>query len=153
MVGQMGHLFLYCQQRNSLKIYPNLEQMLNNLLSENQSKFLRNFFAGNRETNGPSAPPSPPPNANPTAPLPEENQGWNRDRTQDQWNWRQWNQPHHDYSNMQSQPRPRYNGNQDDLGIFFQQIGQRITMNFVKSLGFLAMMLPVLMAPKFLLVL
>jgi len=135
------------------RLYPNLEQMLNNLLSENQSEFLRNFFAGNRDTNGPSAPPPPPPNANPTAPPPEENQGWNRDRTQDQWNWRQWNQPHPDYSNMQSQPRPRYNGYQDDLGIFFQQIGQRITMNFVKSLGFLAMMLPVLMAPKFLLVL
>ena len=54
---------------------------------------------------------------------------------------------------MQSQPRPRYNGNQDDIGILFQQIGQRITRNFVKSLGFLVMMLPVLMAPKFLLVL
>ena len=30
------------------RLYPNLEQMLNNLLSENQSEFLRNFFAGNR---------------------------------------------------------------------------------------------------------
>jgi len=141
------------------QLYPNLDQMLNNLLSENQSDFLRNFFAGNGDTTGPSAPP-PPPNANPTAPPSEENQGWNRDRTQDQWNWNwnQWNQtPHPDYSNMQSQPRPRRptfnNGNADDLGIFFQRIGQRITMNFVKSLGFLAMMLPVLMAPKFLLVL
>jgi len=30
------------------RLYPNLEQMLNNLLPENQSEFLRNFFAGNR---------------------------------------------------------------------------------------------------------
>merc|ERR1712223_1916236 len=53
------------------RLYPNLEQMLNNLLPENQTEFLRNFFAGNRETNGPTAPPPPPPpNANPTAPPP-----------------------------------------------------------------------------------
>ena len=62
-----------------------------------------------------------------------------------------------DYSNMQSQPRPRpnWNGNENtsDLGLLFQRIGQKFAMNFVKSLGFLAMLLPILMAPKFLLVL
>jgi len=144
------------------QLYPNLDQLLSNMFSENQSEFLRNFFAGNRDSNGqndqnsqngPSAPPPPPNTANPSAPPHEENQGWNRDQTRDQWNWRQWNQPHTDYSNMQSQPRPSRPFCNDDLGIFFQHIGQRITMNFVKSLGFLAMMLPVLMAPKFLLVL
>lgn len=149
------------------QLYPNLDQMLNNLLSENQSQFLRSFFAGNGDTTSPSAPPPNPSsdNPNPTAPPPpfEENQGWNRDRTQDQyqWNWNQWNHPcggwrMPDYSNMQSQPRPRHsfnNENADDFGFLFQRIGQRIAMNFVKSLGFLAMMAPVLMAPKFLLVL
>jgi hypothetical protein len=151
------------------RLYPNLDQILNNLLPENQSQFLRNFFAGNDAQTGPSAPPEPNqnPSAPPPPPPPQENQGnrnpqsdnqqWNQN--QNQWNWQNWNQWNHpcDYSNMQSQPRTRSNSNgnenTNDLRLLFQHIGQRFAMNFVKSLGFLAMLLPILMAPKFLLVL
>jgi len=162
------------------RLYPNLDQILNNLLPENQSQFLRNFFAGSNDAQtGPSAPPEPNqnPSAPPPPPPPQENQGnrnsqgenqqWNENQSQNQnqWNWQNWNQWNHpcggwrmpDYSNMQSQPRPRPNSNGDentnDLGLLFQRIGQRFAMNFVKSLGFLAMLIPILMAPKFLLVL
>jgi len=159
------------------RLYPNLDQILNNLLPENQSQFLRNFFAGSDAQSAPSAPQEP--NQNPSAPPPPPptgngnqnpgtgngNPGTGNGNQNNQWNqnqgfWNQWNYPSGgwrapDYSNMQSQPRPNFNGNgnTDDIGFLFQRIGQKIAMNFVKSLGFLAMMAPVLMAPKFLLVL
>ena len=130
------------------RLYPNLDQILNNLLPENQSQFLRNFFDGNDAQTGPSAPPEPNqnPSAPPPPPPPQENQGnrnpqsenqqWNQyqnqsqNQNQNQWNWQNWNHggwrmP--DYSNMQSQPRPRpnSNGNENtsDLGLLFNSNG------------------------------
>lgn len=118
--------------RRQEQLYPNLQQILDNIMNqENQSQFLRDFLAGH-----PSAPESsheegpsvgawqvPPPN-------PEGQARADQERSR---------QSNHE--------------DDDDLPRLFQRLGQKLAWKCAQSLGFFALLLPIIMAPKFLLIL
>merc|ERR1712047_153250 len=76
--------------RRQEQLYPNLDEILDNILPHNQSQFLRDFFAGrNHYEQQPSAPPSQ-----------ESVGGWN-------WNFGQNTQNGPNYQNAQNGPNPQ----------------------------------------------
>merc|ERR1712004_624422 len=149
--------------RRQEQLYPNLDEILDNILPQNRSQFLRDFFAGrNQYEQQPSAPPSQ-----------ESVGGWN-------WNFGQNAQTGQTAQNGQNAQNGQtvQNGQTAQNGQHAQngpnpqnaQFGQNaqndqnaqhgqnaqnshIAQNLTKSLGFLMLFLPILLMPKCLLIL
>lgn len=124
--------------RRQEQLYPNLQQVLDSLMNQdNQSQFLRDFFAGR---------PSAPESDSDTGYNQESVGGWQMPNNQD--GQARTDQDH----GRQSRSRNDFNDN-DDLTRLFQRLGQKLACKFAKSLGFFALLLPIILAPNCLLVL
>merc|ERR1712047_237525 len=154
--------------RRQEQLYPNLDEILDNILPHNQSQFLRDFFAGrNHYEQQPSAPPSQ-----------ESVGGWNWNFGQNAQNGQnpqngQTAQNGQNTQHAQNGPNPQnaqfgqnaqngpnypnaqnWNGNEmDELARIFQRLGTQFAMTLTKSFGFLMLFLPILLMPKCILVL
>ena len=141
--------------RRQEQLYPNLDEILDNILPQNQSQFLRDFFANRNQNDNHQEPSAPPRNQNdqPTAPpYPENHQESRNQGFGGGWNWN-WNGPNHQ-SNQNHQNRQNWNGNEmDELSDLLQRFGHRFVMTLTKSIGFLMLFFPILLMPKCLLTL
>merc|ERR1712004_889318 len=135
--------------RRQEQLYPNLDEILDNILPQNQSQFLRDFFAGrNQYEQQPSAPPSQESvggwnwnfgqNAQ-TGQTAQNGQNAQNGQTAQNGQNRQYAQNGPNYQNAQN-----WNENEmDELARIFQRLGTQFAQNLTKSLGFLMLFLPI----------
>merc|ERR1712213_160534 len=130
--------------RRQEQLYPNLDEILDNILPQNQSQFLRDFFANRNQNDNHQEPTAPP---YPENHRESRNQGFGGG-----WNWH-WNGPNHQ-SNQNHQNHQNWNGNEmDELSDLLQRLGHRFVLTLTKSIGFLMLFFPILLMPKCLLTL
>ena len=142
------------EARRQANMYPNLDEFLRRLMPENQSEFLRDFLNANvRSENEPNIRPSAPPENT-------ERRTENNNQAAGGWNWNMnWQYPTENMPDNQENDGGRQNRQseqlygEDDVLILLQRLGQMIAANFAKAIGFIAFMLPILIVPKFFLVL
>lgn len=122
------------EARRQQNMYPNLDEFLRRLMPDNQSQFLRDFLS-NAANDGTA-------NVRPSAP-PTENDAQN---TADPWQY-----PNTDNRQYRQNSEQLYG--EDDVLLLLQRLGQLIAANFAKAIGFISFMLPILIVPKFFLIL
>jgi len=68
-------------------------------------------------------------------------------------NWQNWQNPTENRQNRRQQQQTYNHSREDDVSILLQRIGQTVAFNFAKVIGFISFMIPILMVPKFFLIL
>jgi len=152
------------EARRQASMYPNLEEFLNQMMPDNQSDFLREFFSqptSNSNSGSGSSTSNAPPSAPPAQENSEQNGANNSQNTGSAggWNWQNWSDNWQNYHAQQQRPNNFQNNqrtemfNEDDFSFLLQRIGQKMAENFAKAIGFVALMLPILIVPKYFLAL
>ena len=144
--NQNGESHAQAQQR----MYPNLDEIFENLMPENQSQFLRDFLAGI-----PSAPPGNERDSNPQqrdercSSCRNSAGGWRAPANESSQSGtdRPTNQSAH-----RSDDQSGYRSADDDVTMIFQRLGRQLAMKFANFAGIFMMALPILLAPKCLLI-